>query len=116
MTHDVIVALAVLGVVGRFSGSYSCSWEHSPSPASEVRCRTVLSAVEGYELWLAFGAEDSSPDRARCPRRSCLAAKGRRLAGRIDDDRLVGKLRKQRERNHRSDCDQPTPCGLGESP
>jgi len=54
MTHDVIVALAVLGVVGQVLGVALLLV--GALALADVRgpLRTVLSAVEGYELWLAF--------------------------------------------------------------
>jgi hypothetical protein len=54
MTHDVIVALAVLGVVGQVLGAGLLLIGALALVGVRGPLRALRSGVEGYELWLAF--------------------------------------------------------------
>src|SRR5438876_2562355 len=54
MTHDVIVALAVLGVVGQVLGAGLLLVGALALFGVRGPLRALRSGVEGYELWLAF--------------------------------------------------------------
>ena len=54
MTHDVIVALAVLGVVGQVLGAGLLLTGALALFGVRGPLRALRSGVEGYELWLAF--------------------------------------------------------------
>ena len=54
MTHDVIVLLAVLGVVGQVLGAGLLLVAVLAFAGVRAPLRGLRSAVEGYELWLVF--------------------------------------------------------------
>ena len=54
MTHDVIVALAVLGVAGQVLGAGLLLVGALALVGVRGPLRALRSGVEGYELWLAF--------------------------------------------------------------
>ncbi len=54
MTHDVIVALAVLGVVGQVLGAGLLLVGVLALAGVRRPLQALRSGVEGYELWLAF--------------------------------------------------------------
>ena len=54
MTHDVIVALAVLGVVGQVLGAGLLLIGALALVGVRGPLQALRSGVEGYELWLAF--------------------------------------------------------------
>ena len=54
MTHDVIVVLAVLGVVGQVLGAAILLVGALALVGIRGPLRSLRSGVEGYELWLAF--------------------------------------------------------------
>jgi disulfide bond formation protein DsbB len=54
MTHDVIVALAVLGIVGQALGAALLLVGALALVGVRGPLRSLRSGVEGYELWLAF--------------------------------------------------------------
>src|SRR5438876_6078426 len=54
MTHDVIVALAVLGVVGQVLGAGLLLIGALALVGVRGPLRALRSGVEGYELWLSF--------------------------------------------------------------
>ena len=54
MTHDVVVALAVLGVAGQVLGSLLVLVTLAAVAGVRAPLGALRRAVEGYELWLAF--------------------------------------------------------------
>ena len=54
MTHDVIVALAVLGVAGQILGAGFMLVGALALVGIRAPLQALRSGVEGYELWLAF--------------------------------------------------------------
>jgi disulfide bond formation protein DsbB len=54
MTHDTIVALAVLGVVGQVLGGLLILVALAAAAGARGPLRAVRSALWGYELWAAF--------------------------------------------------------------
>ena len=54
MTHDVVVALAVLGVAGQVLGGLLVLVALAALAAIRGPLGALRRAVEGYELWLAF--------------------------------------------------------------
>ena len=54
MTHDVIVALAVLGVVGQVLGAGLLLVGALALVGVRAPLRALRLGIEGYELWLAF--------------------------------------------------------------
>jgi disulfide bond formation protein DsbB len=54
VTHDVIVALAVLGVVGQFLAAALLLIAVLALAGVDWPLRALRAGVEGYELWLAF--------------------------------------------------------------
>ena len=54
MTHDVIVALAVLGVAGQVLGALLLLVGLAALVGAAAPLAALRRAVEGYELWLAF--------------------------------------------------------------
>ena len=54
MTHDVIVALAVLGVAGQILGAGLLLVGALALVGIRAPLQALRSGVEGYELWLAF--------------------------------------------------------------
>jgi disulfide bond formation protein DsbB len=54
VTHDVIVALAVLGVAGQALGGLLLLVGLAALVGAATPLRALRRAVEGYELWLAF--------------------------------------------------------------
>ena len=54
MTHDTIVALAVLGVVGQVLGGGSSSSALAAAAGARGPLRALRDALWGYELWAAF--------------------------------------------------------------
>jgi disulfide bond formation protein DsbB len=54
VTHDVIVALAVLGVAGQVLGGLLALVGLAALVGATAPLRALQPAVEGYELWLAF--------------------------------------------------------------
>jgi disulfide bond formation protein DsbB len=54
VTHDVIVALAVLGVAGQALGGLLLLVGLAALVGAAAPLRALRRAVEGYELWLAF--------------------------------------------------------------
>jgi disulfide bond formation protein DsbB len=54
MTHDVIVALAALGVVGQVLGGALVLIGIAAAAGSRAPLRALRDALWGYELWVAF--------------------------------------------------------------
>ena len=54
MTHDVIVALAVLGVAGQVLGGLLVFVALAAAAGARTPLGALRRTVEGYELWLAF--------------------------------------------------------------
>jgi disulfide bond formation protein DsbB len=54
VTHDVIVALAVLGVVGQVAAAILLLIGVAALFGADGPLRILRAAIEGYELWLAF--------------------------------------------------------------
>jgi disulfide bond formation protein DsbB len=54
VTHDVIVALAVLGVAGQMLGGLVVLVALAAAAGARTPLGALRRAVEGYELWLAF--------------------------------------------------------------
>ena len=54
MTHDVIVALAVLGVAGQVLGGVLILVGLGAAAGARGPLRAVRAALWGYELWAAF--------------------------------------------------------------
>jgi disulfide bond formation protein DsbB len=54
VTHDVIVALAVLGVVGQVLGAGLLLVAVAGLAGAGGPLRALRAGIEGYELWLAF--------------------------------------------------------------
>jgi disulfide bond formation protein DsbB len=54
VTHDVIVALAALGVVGQVLGAGLLLIALAAGAGADRPLRALRAGIEGYELWLAF--------------------------------------------------------------